>query len=88
MTARRHSRPQRSVIRTLENEIDRALRARVTNPCWQNISPKKLLSNRLGELALPVQQARSVRWCGRYEFILRRLLIPLQNTAQRLGLVA
>lgn len=49
---------------------------------------EKLLSGRLDELALPLRQARSVRWRGRYEFILRRLLIPLQNAAQRLGIIA
>lgn len=40
---------------------------------------EKLLKGALGELALPLEPAPPVLWRGRYEFVMRRVLVPLHN---------
>jgi glycine/D-amino acid oxidase-like deaminating enzyme len=42
-----------------------------------------IIANRFDQLALPLRPAESVRWRNRYEFILRRILVPLQDLALR-----
>jgi hypothetical protein len=46
-----------------------------------------LLADALGELALPLRPAQSLRWRGRYEFSIRKVLIPLHVLAERVGMV-
>jgi glycine/D-amino acid oxidase-like deaminating enzyme len=48
---------------------------------------EKLLADALGELALPLRPAQSLRWRGRYEFSIRKVLIPLHVLAERVGMV-
>jgi glycine/D-amino acid oxidase-like deaminating enzyme len=48
---------------------------------------EKLLANALHELALPLRTAQSARWRGRYDFCIRKVLIPLYVIAERVGIV-